>query len=44
MKVLYSLAIASWMNVIMAIKPLGDKSVLEEILSRKDITVSPMFI
>lgn len=44
MNALYSLAMASCTKVSIAIKPLGDKSVFEEILSKNDITVSPILI
>jgi hypothetical protein len=35
---------ASWMKESIALKPFGERSVFDEILSRKAITVSPMFI
>lgn len=44
MKVLYSLAIASWMKESIAMKPLGERSVLEEMLRRKAMTVSPILM
>lgn len=34
----------SCMKVSMAMNPLGDKSVLDDMLSRNAITVSPMFM
>jgi hypothetical protein len=44
MKDFCSRAIISWIKVSIDVKPLGDRSVLEERLSKKFITVSPILI
>jgi hypothetical protein len=44
MNTLYSFYIASWMKLSMAMNPFGERSVLDEMLSRNAITVSPILI